>query len=49
MSDQPCRLAHKMTSSVDEGREVDVTYFDFSKAFNTVSHNILICKRRKCG
>jgi len=28
---------------------VDVVYFDFSKAFNTISHNILLGKLRKCG
>ncbi|GAB0205687.1 mitochondrial enolase superfamily member 1 [Grus japonensis] len=38
-----------MTSWVDEGRAVDVVYLDFSKAFDTVSHNILIRNFRKCG
>ncbi|GAB0193231.1 mitochondrial enolase superfamily member 1 [Grus japonensis] len=38
-----------MTGWVDEGRAVDVVYIDFSKAFDTVSHNILISKLRKCG
>ncbi|GAB0205620.1 mitochondrial enolase superfamily member 1 [Grus japonensis] len=38
-----------MTSWVDEGRAVDVVYLNFSKAFDTVSHNILISKLRKCG
>ncbi|GAB0186351.1 mitochondrial enolase superfamily member 1 [Grus japonensis] len=38
-----------MTGWVDEGRAVDVAYLDFSKAFDTVSHNILIGKLRKCG
>jgi len=38
-----------MTGWVDEGREVDVVKLGFSKAFNTVSHNILLGKLRKCG
>ncbi|GAB0207062.1 mitochondrial enolase superfamily member 1 [Grus japonensis] len=29
-----------ITGWVDEGRAVDVVYLDFSKAFDTVSHNI---------
>ncbi|PKU35453.1 rna-directed dna polymerase from mobile element jockey-like [Limosa lapponica baueri] len=38
-----------MTGWVDEGRAVDVVYLDFSKAFDTLSHNILIGKLRKGG
>ena len=33
---------------VDERKAVDVAYLDFSKAFHTVSHNILLGKLRKC-
>ncbi|PKU32031.1 rna-directed dna polymerase from mobile element jockey- hypothetical protein [Limosa lapponica baueri] len=37
-----------MSGWVDEGRAVDIAYLYFSKAFDTVSHNILIDKLRKC-
>jgi len=37
-----------MTGWVDEGRAVNVVYLDVSNAFDTVSHNILIGKLRKC-
>jgi len=38
-----------VTGWVGEGRAVDVVYIDFSKAFDTVSHNIFLGKLRKCG
>lgn len=37
------------TTWMDEGRAVDIVYLGFSKAFNTVPHNILIGKLRNCG
>jgi len=35
---------NKVTLSVDLGRAVDVVYLDFSKAFNTDSHRLLLDK-----
>lgn len=37
------------TSWVDEGSAVDIVYLNFSKGFDTVSHNILVKKLRKHG
>ena len=34
---------------MDEGKAVDVVYRDFSKAFSTVAHGILLEKLSACG
>lgn len=39
----------EMSSLVDEGRAVDIFYLDFSKAFCTVSHDMLLGKLKKRG
>ena len=49
MLDQPGIFCSVVVGWVDERREVDVLYLDFSKAFDTVSCNILIGKLRRCG
>ena len=38
-----------VTRLVDEGKAVDVVYLDFSKAFDTDSHCILLGKVAVCG
>lgn len=37
-----------VTGLLDEGRVVDAVYFDFCKAFHTISH-VIIDKQTKCG
>ncbi|KAK4825794.1 hypothetical protein QYF61_002378, partial [Mycteria americana] len=42
-------VLYEVTGLADEGRAVDALYLDFRKAFNSVSHNILIDKLTKYG
>lgn len=38
---------NEMTSLMNETREEDVVYIDFSKGFDSISHNVVIDKLRK--
>ena len=40
---------YRMTHLVDEGKAVDVVYLDFSKAYYTISHSILLEKMAAHG
>ncbi|PKU44634.1 rna-directed dna polymerase from mobile element jockey-like [Limosa lapponica baueri] len=40
----PISFYDKMTHLIDEGKAVDVVYLDFRKAFDTISHRILLRK-----
>ena len=39
----------KWTQMLDEGKSVDVTYFDYAKAFDKVSHRLLLVKLKAYG
>ena len=40
---------HRITSAIDQGVQTDVTFLDFSKAFDSVSHPNLISKLDQIG
>ena len=48
-TDQLLLTYNDLTKAIDEGRTVDLIFFDFSKAFDTVSHVVLLQKLLSLG
>jgi len=46
---QPLHILDKWTKLLDEGRQVDVIYTDFEKAFDKVPHKRVLTKLRSYG
>lgn len=44
-----CEFVHNVATSMDKGYQVDAVYTDFSKAFDKISHDLLICKLGEVG
>lgn len=42
-------LNDSLTSYMDSGCQVDVVYTDYSKAFDRIQHDLLVCKLQKVG
>ena len=46
---QLLQVLHELGRALDTGKEIDVIYLDFSKAFDSVSHNKLLFKLKSYG
>ena len=46
---QLVEVFHDIASVLDKGKETDIIYLDFSKAFDSVCHARLLCKLKNVG
>jgi hypothetical protein len=44
-----CELMHRVTTAMHEGHQVDVIYTDYSKAFDKISHPLLLSRLNEVG
>ena len=40
---------HLITKAIDQGKQIDIAFLDFRKAFDSVSHPHLLCKLEQYG